>query len=146
MIVDDALPGIKLFFKATTLKANTVGMLTRLVAAFTCHLGRMSAAQAAGSIRSQARHRAALVRFLAQVRWSRDWAVLTQVADLLLQGEGQRQGTWIFIVDQTYCGQQGKRPRTRSAERITDRGRKRVTDGRRNTPSVRAMVLSWGCC
>jgi hypothetical protein len=109
VIMDDALPGIKSFFKATTLKPNAVGMLIRLVAAFTCHLGRMSAAQAAGAIRSQARHRAALVRFLAQVRWSRDWAVLTQLADLLLQAETKRQGTWVFLVDQTYCGQQGQK-------------------------------------
>jgi hypothetical protein len=62
MIMNDALPGIKSFFQATSLKPNAVGMLIRLVAAFTCHIGRMSAAQAAGSIRSQTRHRAALVR------------------------------------------------------------------------------------
>lgn len=109
MIMDDALPGIKSFFKATTLKPNAVGMLIRLVAAFTGHIGRMSAAQAAGSIRTQARHRAAVVRFLAQARWSCDWAVLSQVADLLLQAESKRQGTWVFIVDQTYCGQQGQK-------------------------------------
>ena len=59
MIMDDALPGIKSFFKATSLKPSTLGMLIRLVAAFTCHTGRMSAAQAANSIRTQARHRAA---------------------------------------------------------------------------------------
>jgi hypothetical protein len=108
MIMDDALPGIKSFFKATFLKARAIGMLIRLVAAFTCHIGRMSAAQAAGSIRTQARHRAALVRFLAQLRWSRDWLVLTQVAELLLEAESLRQGTWVFILDQTYCGQQGQ--------------------------------------
>jgi hypothetical protein len=109
MIMDDALPGIKSFFKASSLKPRAVTMLIRLVAAFTCHIGRMSASQAAGSIRTQARHRAALVRFLAQVRWSRDWLALTQVADLLLQAENRRQGTWVFIVDQTYCGQQGQK-------------------------------------
>jgi Transposase DDE domain len=109
MIMDDALPGIKTFFRATALKPAAVAMLIRLVAAFTCHLGRMSAAQAASSIRSQSRHRAALVRFLAQLRWSRDWAVLAQVADLLLQAESRRRGIWIFIVDQTYCGQQGQK-------------------------------------
>jgi hypothetical protein len=109
MIMDDAQPGIKSFFKATTLKPAAVGMLIRLVAAFTCHVGRMSAAQAAGTIRSQTRHRAALVRFLGQVKWSRNWAVLTEVAGLLLQAESQREGTWVFIVDQTYCGQQGQK-------------------------------------
>jgi hypothetical protein len=109
VIMDDALPGIKAFFRATALKPNAVAMLTRLVAAFTCHLGRMSAAQAAGSIRSEARHRAAMMRFLAQLRWSCDWVVLAQLADLVLQAESQRQGTWVFLVDQTYCGQQGQK-------------------------------------
>ena len=128
MIMTDALPGIKAFFQATPVKPTTVGMLIRLVAAFVSHLGRMSAAQAAGAIRSQARHRAALVRFLAQVRWSRDWLVLTQVADLLLQTESRRQGTWLFLVDQTYCGQHGQqtentfsranyRPRAKQSQR-----------------------------
>lgn len=140
MIMDDALPGIKAFFKATPLKPNAVLMLIRLVVAFTCHLGRMSAAQAAGSIRSQARHRAALVRFLAQVRWSRDWAVLTQVAGLLLQAERRRQGPWVFIVDQTYCGQQGQqtentfsranyRPRPKQGQRRQKKYAKRSCHG-----------------
>lgn len=140
MIMDDGLPGIKAFFKATSLKPNAVGMLIRLVAAFTCHVGRMSAAQAAGAIRSQARHRAALVRFLDQRRWSCNWAVLTEVADLLLQAEGQRQGTWVFIVDQTYCGQQGQqtentfsranyRPRPKKGQRRQKKYAKRSCHG-----------------
>jgi hypothetical protein len=140
MIMGDALPGIKSFFKATTLKPNAVSMLVRLVAAFTCHIGRMSAAQAAGSIRTQARHRAALVRFLAQVKWSRDWLVLTQVAGLLLQAESHRQGTWVFIVDQTYCGQQGQktentfsranyRPRPKKGQRRQKKYAKRSCHG-----------------
>jgi hypothetical protein len=41
MIMNDALPGIKSFFKATTLKPKAVGMLIRFVAAFTGHLGRI---------------------------------------------------------------------------------------------------------
>jgi hypothetical protein len=140
MIMNDALPGIKAFFQATTLKANAVGRLIRLVAAFTCHLGRMSAAQAAGAIRSQARHRAALVRFLAQLKWSRDWSVLTQVADLLLQAESRRQGTWVFLVDQTYGGQQGQqtentfrranyRPRPKKGQRRQRKYAKRSCHG-----------------
>jgi hypothetical protein len=138
--MDDALPGIKAFFKATRLKPNAVGMLIRLVAAFTCHVGRMSAAQAASSIRSQARHRAALVRFLGRLRWSRDWAVLTEVANLLLQAETKRQGIWVFIVDQTYCGQQGQktentfsranyRPRAKKGQRRQKKHAKRSCHG-----------------
>jgi hypothetical protein len=140
MIMNDALPGIKSFFKATSLKPQAVGLLIRLVAAFTGHLGRLSASQAAGSIRAQTRHRAALVRFLAQLRWCRHWLVLSQVADLLLQAERRRQGIWVFIVDQTYCGQQGEktentfrranyRPRAKKSQRRQKKYAKRSCHG-----------------
>lgn len=166
MIMDDALPGIKTFFKATSLKPNAVGMLIRLVAAFTCHIGRMSAAQAAGAIRSQTRHRAALVRFLAQLKWSRDWQVLTQVGELLWQAESARQGTWIFIVDQTYCGQQGQqtentfsranyRPRAKKSQRRQKKHAKRschgfvmgllLTPGGRRLPCCRSYYTKAYC-
>jgi Transposase DDE domain len=140
VIMDDALPGIKSFLQPTTLKPKAVAMVIRLVAAFTGHIGRMSAAQAAGAIRSQARHRAAVVRFLGQMRWSRNWAVLTEVADLLLQAESQQPGTWVFIVDQTYCGQQGQktentfsranyRPRPKKGQRRQKKYAKRSCHG-----------------
>ncbi len=48
MIMDDALPGFKSFFRATPLKPNAVGTPIRPIAAFTDHLGRMFAAQATG--------------------------------------------------------------------------------------------------
>ncbi|HYT94381.1 MAG TPA: transposase [Gemmataceae bacterium] len=108
MIFADALPRIKTFLRPARLSAATAALLVRLVAAFVCHRGRLSASQAAGAIRSQARHRAQLTRFLARQHWSRDWAVLAAVADLLLAQEAQRAGTWAFILDQTYVGQQGQ--------------------------------------
>lgn len=42
--MDHALPAIKSFFKASRLKPTTMGMLIRLIAAFTCPIGRMSQA------------------------------------------------------------------------------------------------------
>jgi hypothetical protein len=69
----------------------------------------MSASAAASALRSHARHRAQIVRFLARLNWSRDWLLLTTMADLLLQAEARRDGTWIFILDQTYVGQQGQK-------------------------------------
>jgi Transposase DDE domain len=107
MIMTDALPGLKRFFTHAALSPVALAMLIRLAAAFIRHDGRMSASQAAGAIRSQARHRAALVRFLADTRWAKDWAVLTQLAELLLRQESQRRGTWALVLDQTLCGQQG---------------------------------------
>jgi hypothetical protein len=109
VIFADALPKFKTFLGPARLSVATAALLVRLVAAFVCHRGRLSASQAAGAIRSQARHRAQLTRFLARCHWSRDWAVLAAVADLLLQQEARRAGTWAFILDQTYVGQQGQK-------------------------------------
>jgi Transposase DDE domain len=109
VIFADALPRIKTFLRPARLTAATTTLLVRLVAAFLCHRGRLGASQAAGAIRSQARHRAQLTRFLARLHWSRDWAVLATVADLLLQHEARRAGTWAFLLDQTYVGQQGQK-------------------------------------
>jgi hypothetical protein len=99
--------------------------LLRLVAAFIHHQRRMSASQAASLLRCQARHRAALIRCLAQTHWAHDWTVLAQVADLLLQAEARRDGTWVFILDQTYVGQQGsKTENTFSRANIRKRAKK----------------------
>jgi hypothetical protein len=109
VIFADALPRIKTFLRPAHLAAATTTLLVRLVAAFVCHRGRLPASQAAAAIRSQARHRAQRTRFLARGPWSKDWAVLTAVADLLLRQEARRAGTWAFIPDQTDGGQQGQK-------------------------------------
>src|SRR3954462_12366626 len=105
MIFTASLPQIKTFLKPAHLSASTLALLVRLITAFCQHPGRMSADAAAKAVRSQRRHRAQIARFLARWRWSKDWAVLNDVAGLLLQAEAQRQGTWVFILDQTYCSQ-----------------------------------------
>jgi hypothetical protein len=103
------LPQVKAFLRPAALPASTVGLLVRLITAFCHHPGRMSATAAAGALRAQARHRAAITRFLARLHWARDWSLLSTVADLLLQAEAHRGGTWLFLLDQTYCGQQGQK-------------------------------------
>ncbi len=108
MIFADALPKIKTFLRPARLAASTCDLLIRFVAASLCHPGRMSCSQAAEAIRSQARHRAQLARFLARDRWAKDWAVLTAVANLLLTQEAKQGGTWLFLLDQTHVGQQGQ--------------------------------------
>ena len=109
MILANALPKIKAFLRPAKLPATTTRLVSSLIAAFLHHPGRMSASQAAAAVRSEARHRAQLVRFLARSHWSKDWLLLTSVADLLLQPEAHRPGTWVFIVDQTDCGQSGQK-------------------------------------
>lgn len=108
MIFAATLPRVKDFLRPARLPATTVGLLVRLITAFCHHPGRMSASQAAAALRAQARHRAALTRFLARQHWARDWSLLRTAADLLLQAEAHRGGTWLFLLDQTYCTQQGQ--------------------------------------
>lgn len=140
MIFADALPKIKTFLRPAHLAPRTTLLLVRLMVAFLCHRGRLSACQAAGAIRSQARHRAQLTRFLARCHWSKDWAVLAAVADLLLRQEARRAGTWTFILDQTYVGQQGQktentfsranyRPRVKKGNRKNKKHAKRSCHG-----------------
>src|SRR5262249_41063610 len=109
MMMQDALPGIKRFLKPLTLDPRTMSFVVRMVGAFICHVGRMSATQAAGAIRAEARHRAAVTRFLAKLRWTEDWSQLAVLTALVLETERRTEGIWLFVVDQTYCGQQGQK-------------------------------------
>jgi hypothetical protein len=108
MMMQDALPEIKRFLATALLSDHVQGYVVRFIAAFVMHMGRMSALQAAGAVRTEVRHRAAATRFLASLDWSKDWSVLAELGAVLLQLEQRRGGVWAFVVDQTYCGQQGK--------------------------------------
>jgi hypothetical protein len=106
MIFADSLPFAKPFFAALKLPTSSVGLLTRLVVA--CIAGLHSASAAACAIRTDPRHRAQMVRFLARSRWSANWATLEALADLLLQSCCNEIGTWVLIFDQTYHSTQGR--------------------------------------
>jgi hypothetical protein len=107
VIMQDALPGIKRFLKPLRFSQAAEAHVSGYIVAFMMHLGRMSAAAASSSIRLHPRHRAQAMRFLARECRTRDLAVLTQLAELLLVFEHRRTGRWLLIVDQTYCTQQG---------------------------------------
>lgn len=82
MMMQDALRGSKRFLDAAKFGEQATRLLIGLMTAFIAHLGRMSASQAAGAIGTQARHRAAVNRFVAKQRWSRDWSVLERLIPL----------------------------------------------------------------
>jgi hypothetical protein len=100
MIFANSLPDAKAFFAPLSLPASTVVTLVRFLVA--CFDGVRSAADAARAIRTDPRHRAQLVRFLARQRWSRDWNTLAALADHLLGQCQQEVGTWAFLLDTTY--------------------------------------------
>lgn len=99
MIFADSLPFAKPFFAAAKLPPSTVGLLTRFIVA--CLNTLRSASQAAHSIRTDPRHRAQLVRFLARQGWSKDWRALECLADVVLDACLHEKGDWLFILDQT---------------------------------------------
>lgn len=109
MMVPESLPGIKRFLQKSKLDPLAQAYVIQFIATFVGHCGRMSASQAAQTIRTQARHRGNVVRFLAKRGWSGDWCVLAQLAQLVLEAETARGGTWVFLLDQTLCGQQGQK-------------------------------------
>jgi len=119
MIFANSLPDAKAFFATLTLPASTTLTLVRfLVASFN---GLRSAAEAADAIRLDPRHRAQLVRFLARRGWSDNWNTLAALADLLLRQCAQEDGTWVFLLDQTYHTTYG-----RHAQNTFSRGNKRA--------------------
>jgi hypothetical protein len=106
MIFQDALPHLKTFLKPVPLGQRAHALLVRCLVAFLIHLGKMSASQAAGAVRTQARHRAQITRFLGRSYW-RKRDLLGPLRAALLDLEAT-QGTFVFIVDQTFNGQQGQ--------------------------------------
>jgi hypothetical protein len=106
MIFANSLPDAKAFFAPLKLPLSTTRTLVRFLVA--CFNGLACAADAADSIRTDPRHRAQLVRFLARQGWSNNWNTLATLADLLLQQCHTEVGTWVFLLDQTYHTTFGK--------------------------------------
>lgn len=136
MILRESLPAFKAFSRCVAPLTNVL-LLSRLVAAFVEHRGQMSASQAAGAIRTHACHRANVVRYLARLGQSRDWRLLEQMADQVLRQERRRTGRWVFIVDQTYSGQNGTQTentfsRANYRPRVKRSNRKQKTVARRS--------------
>jgi hypothetical protein len=106
VMMQDALPGIKWLSRMIPLPQRARDLAIGCIVAFIMHLGKMSAAQAAGSIRSHARHRAQIGRFLARRFWSRNLLETMQHALIAMES---LPGEWLFLLDQTYVGQQGQK-------------------------------------
>lgn len=106
LMITDALPRIKAFRKLIPLPERARELVIRCVVGFLMHLGRMSASQAAGAIRTKPRHRAQICRLFGRQYWSRN--ILESMQMDLLALEALR-GELLFIVDQTYNGQQGQK-------------------------------------
>jgi hypothetical protein len=110
MILGHALPLGKSFFSLLA-PVSPVGhslFLMRFVLACVLTKRRLTATLIASCMRGQKRHRSNVVRFLRRLPSgvAADW--LEALFGNLLKDEPV-QGTWLFVLDQTYCGHQSSR-------------------------------------
>jgi IS4 transposase len=121
MIFRTWLPGVHTFLRPAQLPARSAGFVCRLVLTFCCHLGRMSATQAATLPRCEPRHPAAIGRFLGRQRWAKgDW--MKPLRGALLRRETVSEGVFFFLLDQTVSSRQGSQtPNTFSTGNRTRR-------------------------
>jgi Transposase DDE domain len=107
VMVADLLPGLKRFLAPAGLQEAALQMVLRLVVGFLLHAGRMSCLQAAGAVRSDARHRAQLGRMLKRPCFRR--LDLTGILRRQLLELESLRGVFVFIVDATLIGQAGRK-------------------------------------
>ena len=107
VMVADVVPGLKRWIAGLGLSGSSQLLAMRLVVGFLLHAGRMSCLQVAGAVRSQARHRAQISRFLRRSRW-RALGIARLLQRLLLEAEGYG-GLFVFIIDSTMVSQSGKK-------------------------------------
>jgi hypothetical protein len=126
-MVANAVPGLKRWIGTLGLSDSAKLLVIRVVVAFLLHSGRMCCLQAAGMVRTEARHRAQISRFLARPRWRKldINSVLRQ--DLLERESGK--GLFVFIVDATLTSQSGKKTENTYS---TGNRRRRPCKGRRH--------------
>jgi hypothetical protein len=111
MILSQSLPLSKTFFAVAalaTLPAHAARFVTRFLLAAILDGPRLSAAAIGAAVRTDTRHRGNVLRFLRRLpAHLLDDVVEALFGNLLL--DGPAQGTWVFIVDQTYCGHNSSR-------------------------------------
>jgi hypothetical protein len=107
MILADRLPQLKSFLRPLALSSAAGFGVARFLAAFLFCPHDPSPSNAAHLDRSARRHRCTLARFLADSRVSPDWLVCLQGAALLLDRDAKAGGTWLLLLDQTYCTRLG---------------------------------------
>jgi len=133
IMVADLAPGLKRLLQKAKLSDTSRMLVLRVVTAFILHSGRMSCLQAAGTVRSETRHRAQISRFLARPRW-KEGDLNDMLRASLLEREDPN-GLFVFINDATVNGQQGKK--TANTYHVGNRQR-RPRKGRRYGKNKRA--------
>jgi Transposase DDE domain len=108
MILGQTLPHGKTFFRLLGLTACSLLHATRFLLACCLEGPRLSTAQVAGCVRTAPCHRGNVLRFLRRLPaiLRDDWLEAVFGNRLAQEPPG---GTWLFILDQTYCGHNSTR-------------------------------------
>ena len=133
VMVADFIPFLKRYLQRAGLRQVAAEMVSRVVIAFLLHSGKMSCLQAAGSVRSETRHRAQVTRLLRRPSFRR-LDVNAVLRQQLLDRETGR-GMFVFLIDATLCSQSGKKTENTYS---TGNRRRRPCQGRRYGKQKRA--------
>lgn len=144
MILRNRLPRVQAFLRPANLTRSAASLLCRLMLAFCCRHGRMSAHAAASLPRADGRHRASPGRFLGRQRWAKgDW--MRPLRQLLLNQAAEARGTFFFLADQSLFSKQGeKTPNTYSTGNRTRRPRKGRRYGNKKQKPRRCHCFVFG--
>ena len=105
-MITGTLPNLKEFLKPLKLKTTREALVIRMIMAFIFHPRRMSATAASEIVAGAPLHRAQITRFLGR-DYGHSLEILRNRRTVLLAYSAP-PGTYLFIVDQTYCSQQGQ--------------------------------------
>lgn len=113
MIRPHSLPHFNVFFARLAIKHSTRILVVRFVLLFLLNYRRASAAAASQTLPCDPRHKTSLLRFLQRQGWSRDWILLKQTVDWLLQEQQQQladgcRDPWVLILDATKISHQSQ--------------------------------------
>lgn len=145
MMMQDALPAVKSFFRIAKLTDHAQSFVVRMIIAFMFHTGRMCASEAATAVRTDTRHRAQVSRFLAGSGLANGSSEYRCLATAVIQMESQRRGRWLFIIDKTCTSRQGhKTQNTFSTGNRKRRPRKGRRYNKKKNPSKRCHGFVMG--
>ena len=145
MMMQDALPSVKSFCRIAAFTEHVQGFVVRMMTAFMFHSGRMSASQVAVAVRTDARHRAQVSRFLTGSGLANGSEEYQSLATDLIEMETRRRGRWLFLIDKTCTSRQGERTQnTFSTGNRKRRPRKGRRYNKKKNPSKRCHGFVMG--
>jgi hypothetical protein len=143
MILGQALPLGKTFFSLLRVPAHDALFLTRILLACVLPSRNLSAALIASSMRGRPCHRGTVIRYLRHLptHVANDW--LEALFGNLLRDDLSK-GTWLFLLDQTYCGHQSDH--LQNAFSTAHRGRRQDHDHKNKRKKKKKQQQSFCHC